>query len=422
MNASVRAPEHGSSKDEPLKFVPKKTRTPEPGSAPAGTSPLDEDAELLRSAAHPASTDDAAPAHGNAAEPPWRRSRPRNSGGSRTSGAVFAGDIAVTELRTQLALVPDRLPEPPPPSGGSALVWAGRLTGVAVVVAVGFAGYRWGSSPDTPFQLPQLWPSPTVPDQQVTAAPQVTPQTAPHDPVGGLTIINAVPAVYPPLAKAGPPPTAGRTFRQLTVGAAATTQQADEVVRLTIAAPDAGPNATVVIGGLASGSVLSPGREVTPNTWRLSIEELPGVTVAPPRGFVGTMVLTVELRLADSSVGDHKTLQLEWQSRGIAAKPPQFPQRQHDTAEIALMLKRGDELMTNGDVAAARLMYQRAAEAGEAIAAFMLAETYDPLVLGKGGIAPNIGLAQTWYAKARDLGATQAAERLERLGYQSAEP
>jgi TPR repeat protein len=49
------------------------------------------------------------------------------------------------------------------------------------------------------------------------------------------------------------------------------------------------------------------------------------------------------------------------------------------------------------------------------MAAFALAETYDPLVIGKGGIAPDIALAQSWYAKARDLGAPQAMERLERL-------
>ena len=75
--------------------------------------------------------------------------------------------------------------------------------------------------------------------------------------------------------------------------------------------------------------------------------------------------------------------------------------------------------MANGDVAAARLMYQRAAEAGEATAAFALAETYDPLMLAKGGIAPDVGLAQAWYARARELGSSQALERLDRLARSS---
>jgi TPR repeat protein len=110
---------------------------------------------------------------------------------------------------------------------------------------------------------------------------------------------------------------------------------------------------------------------------------------------------------------DHKGLQLEWASRGGATRP-QPPQR--DVAEIAQMVKRGAELMANGDVAAARLMYQRAAEAGEEKAAFALAETYDPLVPARAAITPDVGLAQIWYGRAKELGSTAAPERLERLG------
>lgn len=89
------------------------------------------------------------------------------------------------------------------------------------------------------------------------------------------------------------------------------------------------------------------------------------------------------------------------------------------TPESALMIKSGAELMANGDIAAARMMFQRAAEAGEAVAAYALAETYDPLVLKKlrtrGAIAPDIARAQHWYEKARELGSTAAAERIATL-------
>lgn len=390
MSAPVREPDQdgpskdGPSKEEPSKYAPKKARPPEPDPAPAGTPPQGD-----------------APKGGASepADPPWRRSRQRGSGGT-----AFVGDVAIAELRTKLALAPDRLPEPPPASSRrSKLVWTGRLTGIAVVLAVGLIGYRWGSSPASRFQLPH--PSshartPAAPDQPVTATAQ--------DPAGRATVLNAVPAIYPPPAKAIP--SNGRTSRQLAIGAVPA-QQADDVARLAISAADAGINAAVVIGGLAAGSALSAGKEVAPNTWRLSVDNLPGVSVTPPGGFVGIMDLTVELRLADNSVTDRKSLQLEWVGRGVAKSPA----RQHDAAEIAQMLQKGDELMTNGDVAAARLMYQRAAEAGDATAAFALAETYDPLVLAKGGIPPDTGLAQAWYRKARDLGSAQAPERLERL-------
>jgi hypothetical protein len=90
-----------------------------------------------------------------------------------------------------------------------------------------------------------------------------------------------------------------------------------------------------------------------------------------------------------------------------------------DASEIAAKMKIGADLMANGDVAAARMMFERAAEAGEAAAAFALAETYDPLVLRtlrlRGAIAPDPALARRWYEKARDLGSSAAPERIARL-------
>jgi hypothetical protein len=92
---------------------------------------------------------------------------------------------------------------------------------------------------------------------------------------------------------------------------------------------------------------------------------------------------------------------------------------QGDAPEIAFLLKNGRELMANADVAAARLMFQRAAEAGSAEAAFALAETYDPLVFKRSGrrqaVTLDIALAQSWYEKARTLGSAAAPERIVRL-------
>jgi TPR repeat protein len=83
------------------------------------------------------------------------------------------------------------------------------------------------------------------------------------------------------------------------------------------------------------------------------------------------------------------------------------------------MVKSGLEYMANGKIGAARLMFQSAAEAGEAAAAFALAETYDPVVLEKlgtkGGITPDVALARRWYEKAKELGSSAAPERIARL-------
>ena len=100
-----------------------------------------------------------------------------------------------------------------------------------------------------------------------------------------------------------------------------------------------------------------------------------------------------------------------------SASPPPAPA--DDASEIAAKMKIGAELMAHGDITAARMMFERAAEAGEAAGAFGLAETYDPMVLKKlplrGGIAPDLALARSWYEKAKDLGSIAAPERIARL-------
>jgi len=89
-----------------------------------------------------------------------------------------------------------------------------------------------------------------------------------------------------------------------------------------------------------------------------------------------------------------------------------------DPNEIASSLKRADALIASGDLAAARLVLRRAADAGDARAAMTLAETYDPAILeklGVHGVVPDLAMARGWYEKAKQFGATEATERLELL-------
>ena len=87
-------------------------------------------------------------------------------------------------------------------------------------------------------------------------------------------------------------------------------------------------------------------------------------------------------------------------------------------AEIARLLSRGDWLFATGDVASARRLYERAADAGEAQAAMKLGETFDPVFLDHShlrGLHGDPGTAVFWYRRARDLGDTGVASRLDRL-------
>ena len=89
-----------------------------------------------------------------------------------------------------------------------------------------------------------------------------------------------------------------------------------------------------------------------------------------------------------------------------------------DIQQADALLARGDDLLATGDVAAARLFYQRAAELGSATAATAVGQTYDPDVLallrvrGAGGDAE---IAAEWYRKAIAAGDRQAEIRLKRM-------
>jgi len=396
MSALVREPGDGPSKDGPLNYAPKKVRRPEPQPDPnPAVAPPTADAALQVPALE-------------STEPPWKRPKRR---------AVFAGDAAIVELRGRLALAPDRIPEPPPPSSTSPnYVLPRRLAGVAVVTVVGVIGYQLGSAPPASPARPAL-PSGQSNQQGLASKRSVAypPQSADLAfPSPGAAKAVVLQTDEQKLRDAGP----SRAMPQQLTVRAVQPQHADDAAMLTFSAKGADTNASAVIGGLAPGSALSAGTQVAPNTWRLSVGELTSAVITPPRGFVGAMDLTVELRLADNTVADRKDLQLEWPGKNVLA-PAKSQPPQHNAAEIALMMKSAAALMANGDISAARMMYQPLAEEGEAMAAIALAETYDPLVLRKSnvtrGITPDVALAQSWYEKAKALGSAVAPERIERL-------
>ena len=99
-----------------------------------------------------------------------------------------------------------------------------------------------------------------------------------------------------------------------------------------------------------------------------------------------------------------------------AAAPPAA--RRIDAEELATLLKRARSLIAIGDIAPARLLLKRAADAQEATAALLLAQTYDPAVLGKQdmrSIAPDPALAREWYQKAARYGSVDAQQRLSQM-------
>lgn len=92
--------------------------------------------------------------------------------------------------------------------------------------------------------------------------------------------------------------------------------------------------------------------------------------------------------------------------------------RRIDAEQLAALLTRAKGLLAIGDIASARLLLERAADAQEADAALMLAGTYDPQVLGAQdmrSITPDPAMAQLWYQKAAQLGSSDARRRLSQI-------
>jgi hypothetical protein len=304
--------------------------------------------------------------------------------GARSDASTSDDGVMIERFRLPRSLEPTVVPDPFPASSSVAGI-LGRLT-VAVAIAGGIALVV----------VAQPWTNGTPkPGEEVTA---FLPRFV------GLTSLSEKPA--------------NRLAPRLVAGQAAP-RRAGESLPFGVSIRGSGEGASLVIRGLANGATLSPGRAAGESGWRLSFAELESAMIRPPQGFVGAMDLVVELRLADDTLSDRRSLRFEWVAPVVAESDTKgFTIRPLDPDEIAALLKRGDELIASGDLGAARLVLRRAAEGGNARAALALAGTYDPIVLEKRaahGFVPDITMARNWYEKAKQFGSADAPQRLEML-------
>ena len=73
---------------------------------------------------------------------------------------------------------------------------------------------------------------------------------------------------------------------------------------------------------------------------------------------------------------------------------------------MAALPSKGHAFADAGDIAGARLMFERAADGGSAEAAQLMAETYDPVALKRRGVIGLVGdseRARLWYERAATL-------------------
>jgi hypothetical protein len=154
----------------------------------------------------------------------------------------------------------------------------------------------------------------------------------------------------------------------------------------------------------------------------------PAMTVAPPRAAVApatakqsppTIVaaLTPATELPAAAPAVPIAPAPNPRAAPTSAAPKAVPPKA-DAAEVRTLVQAGDARLISGDIASARLYYERAAEAGNARAARLLANSYDPAFLvrwGVLGMTGNVQEAARWYRRASGLGDSEAARDLTSL-------
>jgi hypothetical protein len=210
-------------------------------------------------------------------------------------------------------------------------------------------------------------------------------------------------------------------------------------------------NSFIRVRGLPPMAALTEGYSIGPGSWAVPLQALADLKITLPLATAGSAAVTVSLVAIDGSVlaEVRTTLVVNPPLRNNPPPPsgapasafepraPQAPQAGRGEREFPApspsmltpatadreralqLLKKGEEQLAQGLVAPARLLFERAADLGLAQAALALGATYDAAELDKPnlrGIGPDIKEAKRWYARALELGASEAEIRLRRLG------
>jgi hypothetical protein len=273
--------------------------------------------------------------------------------GRRLDNVRIFDERAALEARRELALQPEKVPEPPQPDPGDQIKTVLRICGVAGAAAI----VAW-----------------TLVSTLDAGSPR-------HEPT--RTSSTARPVAVAP------------------------------------AKPDSPPALAARLDGNSPGSNGDEGGKESREVSRQELGEEPQESHQEPRR---EAILGVPAALAASTVAAEAVPAIALDTPKAERTPPSLIIRQMDRDELALLVRRGEIFINSGDVAAARLMLQRAAEAGDVHAALALASTFDPNTiqkLGIQGLAADEAMARLWYERAAQFGSPEAPQRLQQLANQA---
>jgi hypothetical protein len=215
---------------------------------------------------------------------------------------------------------------------------------------------------------------------------------------------------------------------------------ANEPISLAVNVEHAADNESLLFEGLVQGTTLSAGQSTSPFSWRLPSDELHGLYLYAPKGFVGIMNTTINLLGSDNRLLDSHAMQLKWvakQPQPVSApalatatadaaagdrigtaKPTMPAVEPIDPGVAAILLQKGRDSLDAGDISGARVAFRRLADAGMPDAALALARTYDPEYLAAHnflGVHGDPATARALYQRAKELGSAEAGQILARM-------
>lgn len=222
---------------------------------------------------------------------------------------------------------------------------------------------------------------------------------------------------------------------------------AGKPLRLKLTPPADKPDVAwniILVNGLPETLALSKGTKLGNGTWSLTPADLDAVLILSPRAYEVAVDLDIVFLTGDRSTKERTSIKLLlWASNAedpasTTGEQPAVADSSDITSSIAVMqttsapddtsntdnnnedaqLLFAQQLLSAGRVASARSLFEPLAVGGNAKAARAMAETFDPKALRNMKIVrvkADIGKARLWYAKAKDLGDTEAASRLKAL-------
>src|SRR5262245_2904786 len=217
------------------------------------------------------------------------------------------------------------------------------------------------------------------------------------------------------------------------------------LLAIDVAPRDALPgNSFLRLRGFPRSVSLTEGHAIAPGSWAVPLFALGSLKAIVPAGLTGRNEITISLVGADGTTLAETRTALGVSPPRILTAPiePQPPEPKRPAAVLApppapsafkvppeltgeerargeRFLALGERHLEQGNIGAARMFFQRAAEVGLAAGALKMAATFDPTELSRleaVAVTPDRKEARKWYERARDLGAPEAEDRLARLG------